>query len=1009
MMKENFKQERLCSIEDSLYYSLDELGKIDFAYMSDLSGKTRQDIIDTLYGVIFQNPECVSDGENDGWETADQYLSGNIYHKYNAAVEAYKKYGSHFEINVRALANIFPKKLEYADVYVALGSPWLPTNIIDEFISYLLGDYSQFRSAQYKVKHDSITGRWDIPIKSRYGSHHIPSRTKYGTADMDALTIIEKTLNHQAIVVKHPNQQALSNMSRTSEEATMLALDKQERIIHKFSEWIWRDDERAEKILDIYQRNYGCYKAKHMNGSYLKLKEMNPKYSLYSYQKDAVARIIMTPNTLLAHDVGAGKTFIMIAAGMELRRLGISKKNLYVVPNNILEQWAVIFTQLYPKADTFVVSPQMFTPKKRKDTLKRIKEEDHDAVIMAYSSFDSIGCSREWELREREEEIKCMEEEMLIPGHETSLLKRQLTIKKKEYGDIYYRRRGQYVSTGRELSFDELGITTLFIDEAHNYKNIPLKSSITLMGINNVGSRKCEELMRKVRCVQLQNGGRGVVMATGTPITNSISDVYAFQKYLQYDDLKTLGLVDFSDWVGMYAGQDTNFEIDVDTSNFRIVSRLSRFHNIPELTSLFSQVVDFHQMNLVGIPKVAGRENCVVPATTEFRQFLEEISDRVDAIRSKRTEARKALKPTFLNNRVRRKFGQPDFRAVDNMLCVTTDGRKGALDLRLVNYPVINKEATKIYACARNVYDIYIRTMEARSTQLIFCDISTPKKEFNVYDEMKIQLMILGVRAADIAYVHDSENEKQRQELFEKVQKGEIRILMGSSFKLGMGVNVQNRLIALHHLDVPWRPADMTQREGRILRQGNRNEWVEIFRYVTEESFDAYSWQLLETKQRFISEILSGMAEARTGEEIGNTVLDYAEIKALAVGDPAIKIRVMLNNNLVRLRILQRARTAEFEELNLELIKIEKMLADIRIRIAHLETDFVTSSSKSKKLQEAKEQEKLLQSRIEEIRDTLSKLPDYVEEIAEVRRRLDTVDEKLGINDVTIRSRMLDN
>lgn len=1018
-MERNSKKAKGCSVQDALLYSLDRFGEINFPYMSMLSGKMKEDMIGELYGVIFQNPEPLLEMEKEEWERADQYLSGNIYRKYAMAVRAYKKYGAPFEGNVKALQRIFPKNLAYADIYVTLGSPWLPTDIVDEFIRHLLGDYSQFRSAQYKVKHDSITGRWDIPIKSRYGCHHIPSRSKYGTPDINALTIIEKTLNHQAIVIKEPKKQAFSDGERTPEEATLVALEKQKLILQEFTAWLWSDTERAQRLIGIYQRNFGCYRAKHINGSFLQLKEMNCDYSLYPYQKDAVARILMTPNTLLAHDVGAGKTFIMIAAGMELRRLGKSKKNLYVVPNNILEQWERIFKKLYPTADVFVASPKAFTPKKRKDTLHRIKEENHDAILMAHSSFDSIGCSREWELKERGEEIRCMEEEFAMAGHETSLLKRQLTIKKKEFEDLYYRRKGHHVSSGGELSFDELGINTLFIDEAHHYKNIPLKSSITLLGINNTGSAKCEELMRKTRCVQLQNNGRGVVMATGTPITNSISDVYAFQKYLQYDELKMLGLVDFSDWVGMYAGQDTNFEIDVDTSNFRIVSRLSRFHNIPELTAIFSQVVDFYKVDQEGLPKIHRREDCVVPATSEFREFLEEISDRVDAIRARRTEIRKAMKPDFLNNRVRRKFGQADFKINDNMLCVTTDGRKGALDLRLVNYPVVNKKATKVYACARNVYDIYRRTEEERSTQLIFCDTSTPKKTFNVYDEMKKQLIALGVKAVDIAYVHDWEEEKKRQELFELVQEGKIRILLGSSFKLGIGVNVQKKLVALHHLDIPWRPADMIQREGRILRPGNTNAWVNIYRYVTEESFDAYSWQLLETKQRFISEILSGMAGARTGEEIGNTILDYAEIKALAIGDPNIKIRVMLNNNLVRLRTLQSARTEEFEELSLEQDKTEKMLQDISMVVEQLEEEITILSSEvfpntkekklRKKLVEAKERKAFLQKRSEEIKDTLEHLPDYEEEMFRVQEKLDAVDRELGIHELTIRSRVLEN
>lgn len=928
-MEKNIRQARTYSVNDALLLSLDELGCIDFLYMSALTGKTKRDIIEELYGAIFQNPDRVNDVD-EGWELSCEYLSGDIYHKYQSAIKARETYGDLFDINVKALEKCFPKKLDKTDIYVTLGSPWIPTDIVDEFIRFLLGDFFNFRGSQYKTKHDSITGHWDIPVKGRYGRQHILSNVRYGIPEMNALTIIEKTLNHQLI-------------SLGDSRLTILALERQELIIGEFNKWLWSDVNRTQRIIDIYQREYGCYRAKYYNGSFLCLKSLSPKVELYPYQKDGVARIIMSDNTLLAHDVGAGKTYIMIVAGMELRRLGKSEKNLYVVPNNILEQWHDLFMELYPEADVFVASPKLFEPTKRIDTLKRIKDEDHDAILMAYSSFDSIRCSKAWQVEELEREVASVQREYEAIGHDTSTLKRYLTTRKKELDDLRYHSSGRYVSKKEGLSFDQLGINTLFIDEAHNYKNVPLKSGIRFMGINNTGSDKCEEMLRKVRCVQLQNNGRGIVMATGTPITNSISDVYIFQKYLQYDELKKLNISDFSDWVGMYAGMDTNFEVDVDTSNFRVVSRLSKFYNIPELTALFSQVVDFHTMNQQGLPKTNGRDDCVVPASATFREFLGEISDRVDALRSKRSDYRKQVKPDFMNNRQRNQHGQPDFKANDNMLCVTTDGRKAALDLRLVNYPVLNIKTTKVYACARNVYDIYVTNKDNKSTQLIFCDTSTPKKEFNIYDELRRLLVSMGVDDNDIAYVHDYPDGVKRQELFDKVQTGDIRILIGSTFKLGIGVNVQNKLIAMHHLDVPWRPADMVQREGRILRQGNENEYVTILRYVTEESFDAYSWQLLETKQRFINEILSGMTQVRSGDDISDTVLDYAEIKALAIGDPKIKIRVMLNNELVRMKVLQKAIVSQKEELELEKIKISSNLSKLEESIFNYENDIIAS------------------------------------------------------------------
>lgn len=905
-LDENVAQEHTDSIGDALIHSLNRLARVDIEYISAITGLSYKDVILALKGAIYQNPLTWNECFYQGWETAEEYLSGSLIEKLRVASEANEKYKGYFADNVAALKRVLPNPVPSSKIYITLGSPWVPTHIIDSFITYLLGDISKKQNTElFKTRHDEVRGTWEIPMKTRYQYTAYKSRCNdtYGTRDMNALAIIEKTLNQAGLEVYDeipaPNTKK-GTVRRVNETRTLQVLEKQAVIVKAFKAWVWNNPTRASELKRIYETRYSSNKVRHFDGSFLTLPNLNPEISLYPYQKNAIARILFTPNTLLAHDVGSGKTYIMVAGGMELRRIGISKKNIYVVPNNLVGQWKDIFISMYPGARLLCVEPKSFTPSKRFATLKQIRDEDFDGIIMAYSSFELIPFSKK-------AQIDLLESELEELNKATSALysdrysKQKKAIEKK----IEKLRSSTEVELGT-VFFDELGINTIFLDEAHNYKNVPLSTHADrVLGISSSGSVKCEDMLNKVRYVQRANGGRGAVLATGTPITNSITDAFVMQSYLQSGELKLLGLASFDGWVGMFAEKHTEFEIDVDTSSYRLTTRFSKFHNLPELTALLASVADFHIVDKsVGVPDFDGYIDCVCPRSAEFDDYIEIISERAEAVRSHRVS-----------------------RKEDNMLLITTDGRKAALDMRLIDEAIRAHDGSKAVHCAKNVAHLYFAYDEVKATQLVFCDYSTPKATFNLYDELKSLLIARGVPGNEIAFIHSATTQASRDRLFEAVRAGKIRVLIGSTFKLGLGVNVQNRLIAIHHLDVPWRPADMTQREGRILRQGNENEKIFIYRYVTTGSFDAYSWQLLETKQRFISSILSGHLAERDGSDICDTVLSYAEIKAIAVGNPLVKERVEVANELDKLLILRRERARRLDAMMQELESLPSLIS----------------------------------------------------------------------------------
>ncbi len=911
---------------DGLWLSLENLGRVDMEYISEITGEPVRNVIEALRGSVYQNPETWNECFYKGWETADEYLSGNIVRKWNAAVEANKKYRGYFEANVKALERVLPAPVPTGEIYVTLGSPWVPPDVIDDFMEHLFGtpfygwerhfadSVNEIKELR-KTKFDPLTGSWEIPDKARY-NHNVAMTSTYGTSRIEALHILEKTLNLRPIAVTDEKKTNLtkSGVTRVLNQAeTALALEKQKKLIAEFQKWVWTDEKRKERLEMIFENRFGCVVRRRFSGSFLTFPTMSPAVTLRDYQKDAVARILFSPNTLLAHDVGAGKTYVMIAAGMELRRTGRSKKNLYVVPNNIVGQWEGIFRTMYPQAKLLIVEPKTFTPGKREKTLERIRDEEFDGIIIAYSCFEQIPLSRKFFEKELEERKQALED--LADGTKVT---------KTRYAALEKIRKAlrELISAVEEsyegVYFDEMDISRLFLDEAHNYKNLPVETKITkVLGVNKSGSKKCTDMLGKVQAVQRQNGGGGVVFATGTPVTNSVTEVFALQQYLQSGELALLDLQNFDSWIGMFAEPVTEFEIDVDTSGYRLATRFAKFHNLPELTNLLAGIADFHSVDESdGIPALDGYTDALVGKTPALDAYLQQISNRADLVR---------------NGLVTRKQ--------DNMLLITTDGRKAALDLRLAEPTAPFDVNSKVYRCAENVLDIYLKTGAKKSAQLVFCDVSVPKQAFNMYDELKRILIGFGIPETEIAYVHTANTEEKREKLFAAVRRGEIRVLLGSTFKLGLGVNVQDKLIALHHLDVPWRPADMVQREGRILRQGNENDKVKIFRYVTEGSFDAYSWQLLETKQRFITELLSGSLTARSGSDIADTVLDYAEVKALAVGDERIKERVETANEITRLTALQAKTRAEKLRLQQELDTLPGRIKDFTEKLEYARLD----------------------------------------------------------------------
>lgn len=811
-----------------------------------------------------------------------------------AKVYKYKKPG-------RERVSSVEHTIKYKDIEATPGVPWMDRRIINEFIFYLINGYeiweSKGRQNYNLVNYEPNTGYWFIPDKGYYsGLSRIDF--EYGIPQYNALYIFESMLNMREI-------------RRDTKKETVLILEKRDKILELFRKWLWEDEDRRWDVEESYNKIFGGLCVKHYDGANLSFPQMSEEIKLYPYQKDAVQRIINEKNTLLAFDVGAGKTYIMIAAAMKMRQMGLSRKNMFVVPNNIVGQWELIFQTMYPKAKLLSVNPGTFQPDVRQKVLNQIVNGDYDGIIIAYSCFEMIPLSSECVLTQMEDDLSKLEDMMALLRQAVGLGK-ELNRVEEGIRKTAHQLIMSMQSTRTEVTFDKLEINTLFVDEAHNFKNIPIDSrQKNIAGINLRGSQKCLHMQRKVRCVQEQNNGGGVVFATGTPLCNSISDAYAMQMYLQPDVMRRAHLDVFDNWVKSFAQPEYVCEIDVDTSNFRIVKRFARFFNLPELSRLFANIACFYAVNGSGdLPEFSGYDDILLEKSPQLQEYMNKLCERTEEIRKKKID-----------------------KGYDNMLKVSTDGRKAALDMRLVGCDELPESRyRKTDVCAEQVMKIYEEYPGC--AQIIFCDYSTPKTgQFNVYAEMKSLLVERGMPQEEIAFVHSYTSEATRVALYEKVNRGIVRVLIGSTFKLGIGANVQTKLKAVHHLDAPWRPADMVQREGRIMRKGNLNEEIRIFRYITKGSFDSYSWQILETKQRFISQFLSGSTYQRSASDLEENVLTYAQVKALSISEPLMKTLAEKQNELRHTEILSSAFEKNINDANRSVEEKKKMLDDFDVRL----------------------------------------------------------------------------
>ena len=901
---------------DALIICLEELGRVDIEYISARTGLTPREVIADLEGknAIYQNPKTCDKKFYKGWETADEYLSGNLMIKYKEAEEASKTYPDSFTRNLEALKAASPEKLVSDDIYATIGSPWIPARYYNDFLVY----YLKVRRIAKGVTYNTILKRWEV----NYSVRNLSSR--YDILGMTALEIFEHTLNNTPIKVYDKKVVMGKEIFIPNKSRTLAGIERQKGMIVAFRDWIFSDPRRKEALENIYFEKYGCVTARKFDGSFLKLDGINPAVTLYPHQRSAIARIILTSSCLLSHSVGAGKTFVMIAGGMEMRRIGISKRNMYVVPNAIIEQWKNDFNYLYPASHVLIVDHRNMSPKKRDDTLKLIRDSDFDAIVISYNSFKMIPISplyKKTVLEKRFREITDLTGRKY--GKELLSLSEQIL----ELENII---KEEKANPHKQIYFDDLKITSLFVDEAHNFKNINIISEEEHMALTRTrsSSQQATDMLLKIGLLRLKNA-KSIVFATGTPITNSLSDLFIMQTYLQPSELKFYNIENFDQWALMFGEKTENFEMDVDSTNFRIVERFNKFHNLTELANIFASVADFHVEDDESLFSGINRKTIEVPLSKEQRAYLKELTDRTEAIRN-RTQR---IKQDNNSN----KKGDKVFR--DNLLNVTQDGRKMALDIRLVNEKIQPSQKTKVEACAEQIYRIYCNDPDI--TQLVFCDISTPKEGFNVYDELSRILEEKGVKPYEIAYIQEGgNNSKRRQAIVDALNNRIFKVLIGSTPMLGTGVNAQKHLFAVHHLDIPWRPADMTQREGRMIRRGNENSIVEIYRYVTEGSFDAYSWQLLESKQRFISQLLSGSLDKRDGDEVDSLVLQYADIKAIAIGNPKVKERFNISNEISRLKFLKAHNISRKHLVESNLLNYEKELERTKEYAKALEKDY---------------------------------------------------------------------
>ena len=883
---------------DALIVSLSEKARVDITFMQQLCGKNMDEMLKELEGEIFNVPEY---GEPNHWVTADEYLSGNVREKLKVA-EKFAETDESFNVNVKYLKEVQPKDLSASEISVRLGSTWIPPEDIKVFIEYLLNP-SNYACQNINVHYNEATSEWWIEGKN-YDKYNIKATNTYGTGRASAYKIIEDSLNlKDTRIYDYYEDENGKRVAELNKKETAIAQAKQEQIKLAFEEWIWKDPERRERLTKFYNERFNSIRPREYDGSHISFDGMNPEITLRKHQVNAIARILYGGNTLLAHEVGAGKTFEMVAAAMESKRLGLCNKSLFVVPNHIVEQFGQEFLQLYPSANVLVTTKKDFETANRKKFCSRIATGDYDAIIISHSQFEKIPMSVERQvtiIQKQIEDITLGIQDLKNNNGERFSIKQMEKTKKS-----LETRLAKLNDTSRKddvVTFEELGVDRIFVDEAHYYKNLFLYTKMrNVGGIAQTEAQKSSDLFMKCRYLDELTGGKGVIFATGTPISNSMVELYTMQRYLQYGELEKRHLQQFDAWASTFGETVTAIELSPEGTGYRAKTRFAKFFNLPELMALFKEVADIQTSEMLNLPvPKANYHNVVIEPSEIQKELVKDLSERAEKIRNRMVDS-----------------------SVDNMLKITNDGRKLALDQRLTNDMLEDFEHSKVATCADNIYSIWDKTSEDKSAQLVFCDLSTPHNDgkFNVYDDLKTKLIDRGIPEEEIAFIHDANTDARKQELFNKVRRGQVRVLIGSTQKMGAGTNCQDRLIALHDLDCPWRPSDLIQRSGRIIRQGNKNPEVDIYRYVTEGTFDAYLYQLVENKQRFISQIMTSKTPVRFAEDIDETALSYAEIKALAAGNPDIIEKTELDTQVAKLKLLKQNYLSEKYALEDKVIK----------------------------------------------------------------------------------------
>ena len=900
---------------EALAVSLNELGRVDMGYMSRLCGKSETEIAAELSGVVFRVP-----GE-ERYATADEYLSGNVREKLREA-EAAAKADQSFNINVEALKAAQPRELTASEIDVRLGATWIEPRYIEQFMVNTFQP-TYWASRSMSVNYSPYTSEWRIDGKSAVGAADVNAFSTYGTSRISAYKILENTLNLRDVRIYDKVEDADGTERRVlNVKETTLAQQKQQVIKDAFRDWLWKDPKRRETLVAKYNELFSSTRPREYDGSHLTFPGINPEIELREHQRNAIARILYGGNTLLAHEVGAGKTFTMAAAAMEAKRLGLCRKPMFAVPNHLTEQWASEFLRLYPSANVLVATKKDFEPANRKKFCARIATGDYDAVIIGHSQFERIPVSQERQERLLRSEIEDITEGInqlkRSSGERFSIKSMEKTKKSLEA------KLKKLLDSPKDdvVTFEELGVDRLFVDEAHSHKNLYYHTKMqNVAGLSSAEAQKSSDMYMKCRYMDELTGSRGIVFATGTPVSNSMTELYTMQRYLQHDTLERLGLGHFDSWAANFGETVTALELAPEGTGYRARTRFSKFFNLPELMNLFREVADIKTADQLNLPKPEIVYHNEVSQPTEIqKKLVQELSERATKVHARMVDP-----------------------SEDNMLAITNDGRKLGLDQRVVNPLLPDADGTKVNRCVDNVFRIWQDGAGEKLTQLIFCDLSTPGKGFNVYDDIKKKLVARGVPESEIAFIHSADTDMKKKELFAKVRSGNVRVLLGSTAKMGAGTNVQDRLVALHDLDAPWRPGDLDQRKGRIARQGNMNETVYVYRYVTENTFDAYLWQTLENKQKFISQIMTSKSPVRSCEDADETTLSYAEVKALCAGDPRIKEKMDLDVQVAKLRLLKSSHQNQKYQLEDRLMQyFPREIAETKAAISGCEADTKT-------------------------------------------------------------------